>query len=227
MIIDNWSAFAQFLLPQDCVLCGRASGGPLLCAPCREKLPRAHLRCCPQCAAPGSGDLCGACLKRSPAFDETIAGFGYVFPVDALVKALKYRGLLALAAPLAHGLLEKSPALPDIIVPMPLHRARLKERGFNQAMEIARALAWATRAPLAADICFRVLDTKPQTNLPWKERAKNVRKAFACNAALNGAQVAVVDDVMTTGSTMHELARTLKKHGAARVSAWVVARASK
>ena len=110
---------------------------------------------------------------------------------------------------------------------VPLSDERLRERGFNQAREISRHASRLTGIPIATDACRRVVHTSPQSQLPWKERSKNVRKAFVCLEQLAGLHVAVVDDVLTTGSTMNEVARTLKKAGAARVSAWVVCRTPK
>ena len=115
-------------------------------------------------------------------------------------------------------------ALPDFIVPMPLHPTRLRERGFNQALEIARRVAKKSDVALLPDICNRIKDTPSQTGLPWKEREKNIRNAFSCKTDLRGKHVAIVDDVMTTGATLNELAKALRKCGAARVTGWVVAR---
>ncbi len=115
-------------------------------------------------------------------------------------------------------------ALPDFIVPMPLHPARLRERGFNQALEIARGVSKKLSVGLLPSICRRIKDTPSQTGLPWKEREKNIRNAFTCEGDLRGSHVAMLDDVMTTGATLNELAKALRKSGAARVSGWVVAR---
>lgn len=115
-------------------------------------------------------------------------------------------------------------ALPDFIVSMPLHPARLRERGFNQALEIARGVSRKLGVALLPGICRRIKDTPSQTGLPWKEREKNIRNAFTCEADLRGKHVAMLDDVMTTGATLNELAKALRKSGAAHVSGWVVAR---
>ena len=114
--------------------------------------------------------------------------------------------------------------LPDFIAPMPLHPARLRERGFNQALEIARRVSNKSGIALLPGACKRIKDTPPQTGLPWREREKNIRGAFACELDLTGQHIAVLDDVMTTGATLNELARVLRKRGATEVSAWVVAR---
>lgn len=172
--------------------------------------------------------MCGTCLDRPPRFDRVSAVFAYAFPVDALVHALKYGGQLAVAGILGRAL-GKAVASEhvDLIVPMPLSVHRLRARGFNQAYEIARSVARLTGIPIGAAICRRVIDTDPQAALPWKERAKNVRGAFVCDADLSGRKVAVIDDVMTTGATLDELAKNLRRAGALEVRGWVVARALK
>lgn len=214
------------LLPQDCLLCGAASGAALLCADCAAGLPALAAPRCPVCAAPTPhGDTCGGCLKSAPAYDATIALWRYGFPVDRLVQALKFEHRLALAGYFA-GAMRAGP-LPDaeLLIPVPLSSPRLRERGFNQAAEIARPLANALGLPVNTENCRRTAETVPQTSLPWKERRRNVKDAFECDSDLTGKSVAVIDDVMTTGATLDELARTLKRHGAAKVTNWVVARA--
>jgi ComF family protein len=172
--------------------------------------------------------VCGACLDRPPHFDRVSAAFVYGFPVDALVHALKYGGNLAVARILGEALGRTvASEHVDFIVPMPLSVQRLRARGFNQAHEIARSVGHATSIPLALDLCRRAIDTAAQAALPWKERARNVRGAFVCDADLSGHSVAVVDDVMTTGATLDELAKILRRAGAREVRGWIVARALK
>lgn len=207
------------------MLCSSASGGALLCAACAGDLPRLPASRCASCALPiPHGAVCGACLKHPPRYDSVSAVFAYAFPVDALVQAFKYDGNLALGAffgeALAHALTEHA----DCIVPMPLAPQRVRERGFNQSLEIARHTSRLTGIPLLAAACRKVVETRPQAELPWKERAKNVRGAFVCDADLDGKKVAVIDDVMTTGATLDELAKNLRLAGAARISGWIVAR---
>ena len=218
---------ASILLPQDCFLCGAPSGDALLCGPCGNDLPRLPVLRCPVCALPTpGGETCGACLKQPPHFDATHCGFRYDFPVDQLIQALKYRYRLVIADYLAKSLLAVSPpAQPDLLLALPLSTQRLRERGFNQALEIARPLARQLGLPLLLDGYARVIDTVPQTSLRWQERQKNIQGAFECAVDLSGKEVVVIDDVMTTGATLNEFARTLKKHGAAGVTNWVVARA--
>jgi ComF family protein len=208
----------------DCALCGGRSGPEFLCAACTAGLPALPERC-PRCAAPSPrGAQCGSCLADPPHFDATLALWLYDFPCDRLVQALKYRAWLALAPFFAQNFASRPLPAVDLLVPMPLHPARLAQRGFNQAAEIARSLARLTRVALALRAVRRVRNTAAQTDLPYGERAGNVRGAFACDLDLSGKSIAVVDDVMTTGATLNELARALKRAGAARVENWVIAR---
>ena len=217
--------FGQRLLPQACRLCGAGTTGAAFCAPCAAELPWLPPRRCAVCAIPlASGTVCGACLDRPPRFEKVEAVFAYRFPVDALICAYKYGGRLALARPLGEMLGARVARDVDAIVPMPLANGRLAERGFNQALEIARVAAAGAGIRLLPGVCRKVADTPPQAALPWKERAKNVRRAFVCDLDLRGARVAVVDDVLTTGASLNELARVLLKAGAASVRGWIVAR---
>lgn len=217
---------ADVLLAQDCFVCGGRSGRDLLCPGCGRELPRLAEPLCPVCGLPSPGGaVCGGCLKNPPQFDATAALYCYAFPIDRLVQALKYGGRLPLAGFFAGALAARLDSTGiDCVVPLPLHRRRLRERGFNQAMEIARPLARRLGLPLLASACGRELDSAPQAGLPWQARSGNVRGVFDCTLDLSGRSVAVVDDVMTTGATLNEFARTLKNHGAARVTNWVVAR---
>jgi ComF family protein len=219
---------AAALLPQDCFLCGQPESPAPLCPSCRDSLLRLTEPCCPTCAAPTPlGSICGACLKQPPHFDATIALYRYAFPVDKLVQALKYAHRLALVEVFAEAMLAGTQPSADAIVPLPLSLPRLRQRGFNQAVEIARPLARQLGLPLLLDVCHRPLDTPAQASLPWQARRKNVRGAFECTVDLTGRSIAVVDDVMTTGATLDEFAKTLKRHGASRVTNWVVARTLK
>jgi ComF family protein len=174
-----------------------------------------------------TAEVCGVCLKKPPAFTRTLAALRYTFPVDAMIHALKYQANLAIAPILAHLLIKKLTAaepLPDVIIPMPLHPIRLRERGFNQAMEISRYLSKYMKIVILPDSCSRIRHTLPQTRLPWKDRQKNIREAFSCKIDLSGKHIAVVDDVMTTGTTLNELAKALRQQGATEISNWVIAR---
>jgi ComF family protein len=222
------STLLDALLPRACLLCGATTRTPL-CAACEADLPRMLGPSCPVCATPlvTPALACGACLKSPPAFDATLASWHYAFPVDCLVQSLKFSRRLASADFFARGLLAGPHPQGAVIVPVPLSRMRLRERGFNQALEIARPLARALALPLDATSLVRTRETLPQSGLPWRARQGNVRHAFACSRDFSGLAVIVVDDVMTTGATLDAVARALKDHGAARVVNWVAARTVK
>jgi len=226
-MLNKCLKLAQFGLPQSCLLCGERVVGGLLCAGCEADMPLLPRARCPQCALPSpDGALCGHCLRRPPAFTRAVAVYGYAFPLDALVKHCKYGGALEVTDWFADRLAAELAGVPppDLILPMPLHPARLAERGFNQAAEIARRLARSLEIPWSPEGCRRVRDTPPQAGLELKARRRNLRGAFACDLDLTGRRVALVDDVMTSGASLDELAKVVRKAGAAEVHAWVVAR---
>ena len=213
-------------LPQSCALCAAPSGSALVCAACARSLPPLP-PACPGCALPSAArERCGRCVAQPPVFDRSWAPFVYAFPVDRLIQQYKYHGALAYADWFAETMLAAAPAMPraGVIAAIPLARSRQRERGFNQALEIARHLSRRTGIPLAPNLATRVRDTPPQASLPWAERARNIDGAFACASDVSGQHVLVVDDVMTTGASLQEFARTLKAAGAASVENWVVAR---
>jgi len=217
------------LLTQDCLLCAASSGQDIVCAACAADLPRLQEPGCLRCARPlpgAGGEICGSCLSEPPHYDRTLAAFRYDFPIDKLVQTFKYGHRLALAAFFGEQLaaLAGRP-LADLIVPLPLHPERLRERGFNQALELARPVGAAWQIPIAASNCHRVRNTPAQADLPWRERIKNIRGAFHCSDDFTGKRIILVDDVMTSGASLAECARTLKLHGAIEVTALVVARA--
>ena len=215
---------SNLLFGGSCFLCRGAARG-ILCPACDADLPRLAGTLCPRCALPSPGSaVCGRCLADAPHYDATVAALAYRFPADTLVHALKFRSQLALAPLMGDLLIEAIRERIDLVVPVPLSRERLRERGYNQAAEIARHVARERRARLELTIVIRERDTRAQADLPWSDRARNVRGAFRCERSLDGAAIAVVDDVMTTGATLDELAATLKRAGAARVVNWVVAR---
>lgn len=222
----------EAVLPQDCAVCaaptdGRPTAGGQVCAACELQLasPAAH---CPRCALPSpNGGLCGACIRRAPHFDRTIAAATYAFPLDRLIQAYKYEAALAYAGLFTELLARALGPIVDVdlVVPMPLHPDKIRARGFNQAHELARRIAPRYGVPVDPFAAVRAKPTTVQADLPIEARASNVRNAFAASAAVLGRRIAVVDDVMTTGATLDELARTLKAHGALHVENWVVARA--
>lgn len=210
-----------------CLLCGTRAERDGLCPGCRDSLPWLPASRCPTCASPVPLPVtCGRCLAHPPVVDGVTAALAYAFPVDGLVQALKYRHHLAVAhclGQLLAGVLQDA-RRPDLVMPVPLGAQRLAERGFNQSLEIARVTTSVLGVPLAPEGCRRVRDTPAQASLAFGERAKNVRRAFVCDLDLVGKRVALVDDVLTTGASLNECARALRKAGAAEVIGWVAAR---
>ena len=231
-MIWNWNraaaAAVRRALPQDCLLCGASAGNALLCAACSSELELLPAQRCPVCALPTPGAaVCGTCLKQPPNFAATVALYPYGFPVDRLVQALKYGQRLAIVPFLGEALATSGRIDADVMVPLPLHVNRLRQRGFNQALEIARVIARHWHMPLDFASCERSLDAAPQAKLPWSARKRNVRGSFLCRSDMTGRHVVVVDDVMTSGATLDEFARCLKKAGASRVTNLVAVRTLK
>ncbi len=230
-LLYNWlDNVQQWLYPPRCTLCGDPGSGMLdLCGPCLNDLSH-NLSPCRQCGLPleGSGaQLCGRCLKKAPPFDRAVIPLLYQPPLDRLILALKFHQGLAHARLLGQLLadaVEQSDSRPQLIIPVPLHPKRLRERGYNQALEIARPTARRLNIPLSLNHVRRTRHTETQTRLKYKERHKNMRGVF--EVAHNvPTHVAIVDDVVTSGSTVTTLAKALKKSGAERVDIWAVARA--
>jgi ComF family protein len=235
MVINNWLINIQdWLLPRLCPACGGWTGpGRDLCSGCERTLPRlAHA--CPRCATayahPGIHGECGACQRRPPAFMRSVALYRYEPPVDHFIRALKFHQQLGLARMLGEQLARRvaqETAWPDVIIPVPLHTTRLRERGYNQALEIARPVARALGVPLDRHSLVRVRATSAQAGMSVGARRKNVRGAFALRngAPVQNRRVALVDDVLTTGSTAQAAAQCLRAAGAREVEVWVIARA--
>ena len=213
-------------LPGLCSLCGDWGRGAL-CTRCRSEAALTRPRCS-RCAIalPAAQSLCGACSTNPPPFERTITALDYAAPWDGLIRRFKFRAqpeLATLFAGLLRAALHDEPA-PDLALPAPLAEARLRERGFNQSWEIARRLG----ARADARLLLRIRDTPHQLELPPDRRAANVRGAFAVEplrrGEIEGRRIALVDDVLTTGATAAEMARTLLAAGAASVHLWVLAR---
>lgn len=215
----------QLLPGQPCLLCSSVSQHGTCCPACAASLPYLHAEHCPVCALPThNGAVCGHCLQKPPHFTRTVAVFAYAFPLNKLILALKYGEKFQLATLLGDLLAQRVTVAPDCIIAMPLHPTRLKERGFNQSLQLAQRIGQQLKLPVLPLACQRMRNTPSQSTLPWNERGKNMRKAFSCLADVAGKHVAIVDDVMTTGATLNELALALINAGATEVSAWVVAR---
>lgn len=213
------------LLPPRCAACSLAAGDPL-CAACEADFFPASRARCVRCALPlPEAGLCGRCLANPPQFDATTALADYVAPVDGMVTALKFSARLDLAQVFGRLLAHRAPAAAGAIVAaVPLAFERTSERGFNQSQLIARAFCSARRMQLAAGPLRRIRHTLPQQSLKFDARHRNVRGAFEVTGDVQGKTLFIVDDVMTTGSTLNEIARILKQAGAVRVHNLVVAR---
>ncbi|HJP04177.1 MAG: hypothetical protein CL799_05490 [Chromatiales bacterium] len=220
--------------PWRCVLCRGTAHGMDICADCINDLPWLG-RSCHQCALPLTSTgalLCGACIRAPTDIDHCIAALVYEYPVDRLVTGLKYRRNLAYARvlgellairiseALASGGLEK----PALLIPVPMHRWRQALRTYNQAEQIACRLGYDLSVPVETTQVLRVRNTPPQTSLSRAVRLRNLSGAFRVRGNVAGRRIALVDDVITTASTVRELARILKNKGAAEVQVWAVAR---
>lgn len=228
-LYQTLSHFVAARLSTPCALCGDLSEpGMMLCQSCRLELPWNRIAC-ERCAQPlptAGVRLCARCLRRPPPFDGVWAPLLYREPVDSLIAALKFNRQLAHAKLLGSVLSHHPPcATVDRIVPVPLHRRRLRERGYNQAVELARALARQLDIPLDWRAAQRTRHTSAQSGLNARERTRNVRDAFTATRRLDGERIALFDDVVTTGQTAAELARTLRRAGAREIHVWACARA--
>lgn len=228
------------LWPPRCALCGQSglprdfSGDLDLCAGCEGDLPL-NDNVCEHCAEPlprqlFQPTLCGACLKQPPIFDACVAPFLYAFPMDRMIQGLKYRGDLAYGRILGLLLarhLEHRRTRPELVIPVPLADARYRERGFNQARELALPVCDLLGLTLRSDLVIRHRETREQAALDRNERLKNTQRAFSLVAPLHARHVAIIDDVVTTGSTVNEISKVLRAAGAQWIEVWAVARAQR
>ena len=232
-----WTRLQRVVLPPHCLLCGDdGDAGRDLCLACAASLARNPV-CCPRCALPllVPAPACGECLHRQPPFEAAFAPFLYAHPLDLLMTRLKFGRSLAAGRVLSElwseAIAATAPTLPTLFVPVPLHASRLRERGYNQALELLRPLARSLQIALADSLLERTRATPAQANLDAGARRRNLRGAFEFHApALRGiapgaVHVALVDDVMTTGATLRECARVLRRAGIGRVDVWALARA--
>ena len=221
-------------LATQCELCRQWTQGDALCADCEARFAQPRLRCA-CCALPAGTAVarCGGCLATPELpYSSTVAAVDYAFPWDGLVTAFKFGGRVDLAEALARRLADavaaSSPHDATWVLPVPLSPARLAERGYNQAWELARRVALLRGLPSDATLLQRPIDTAHQTGLDRAARAANLAGSFMVDptrrAELAGRAVALVDDVMTTGATVAAAAAVLRRAGAARVSVWVFAR---
>lgn len=233
LIVDNVkSRILDLLAPERCHGCASPAMTPL-CPACSAALPW-NCRACRACALPLPGvgpaplGACGDCLERAPPQDAAWAAFIYRAPISQQIVALKFRGQLApahvLGAAMASQLARRAEPMPELLIPVPLHSARLRRRGYNQALELARELGRRLSIPLQPGAARRLRATGEQTRRSAPERRRNVRGAFAVDASVRGRHIALFDDVITTGATLAELARAARRAGAARVEVWAAAR---
>ena len=227
---DWLNRFLYGLLPGKCILCTNPTDRYLdLCKDCENDLPRTDNPCW-QCAltVPKGQEICGRCLTAPPPFSHCFAAFEYAAPVDILINQFKNQQNIivgkVMAKVLARNYLEQHILIPDLWLPVPLHKHRLKSRGFNQASEIAEVLSDATGTPINSRTCRRIHDTNDQKSKTAKQRALNMKNAFVVDEYLNGQTIGIVDDVVTTMSTVAELSRLLLAHGAGEVQVVCLAR---
>ncbi len=223
-------ALGRWLWPARCLLCETpASGTRDACDACAAALPWNRIAC-PRCALPLShvAEACGRCLRKPPPLGHTHATFIYGFPLDRLLPRFKFHESLVAGRLLSQWMHDACTSLdrPDALIPIPLHRARLRQRGYDQALELACPLAKSMHLPLRDDLLLRTRHTQPQSRLGALQRRRNLRGAFAVREGRALPQhVVLIDDVMTTGATLHAATKTLLRAGVQRVDAWVCARA--
>jgi ComF family protein len=233
-MVNNWLNIIQnYLLPPTCILCENVGfNSQDICTGCFNDLIK-NIHSCYRCAenfetANATPQLCGHCISQSPAFDETHAPFIHQGIIRYLIASLKFNRQYKnarLLGTLMADYLKKTAEMPEIIIPVPLHRQRYQQRGFNQSVEIAKTLSKQLNTPMDTKFCIRHRNTPHQIDLPAKQRHKNIRNAFKIDKPISARHVAIFDDVMTTGSTVNELAKLLKKAGVNRIDIWVCARA--
>jgi len=242
MSIPAWlrqSARSLFdlLLPPTCPLClAPIPPGPFdtFCANCQQQILPLSAAACRRCAHPYPADvaddhLCASCLAEDPPlFERVIVGGLFEGALQEAIHRFKYRGQINLDLPLADLLLTElrhHPMSFDLILPVPLHTRRLRQRTYNQSLLIARQIARHYRVPCPPQLLQRTIDTVAQQGLSAEQRRKNLRRAFTASAAVAGKNILLIDDVMTTGATARECSRALRKAGTAIITVAVLARA--
>lgn len=243
MKIIRWINQAyHWLMPSYCGLCQLPSFQSYLCKACYQDLPWIQNPCI-TCATELNRPLysqpsidenkdiqCGTCLQTPPPYDTCVALFNYQSPVSQLILAMKFHRKLAYARLLAEILAEKgnkhynNRPKPDLIIPMPLHSNRLKKRGYNQALELAKPLAKKLNVPFSNELCSRIVDTQTQSSMIASNRQHNVKQAFAVHTSLKDKYILIIDDVITTGSTVSALSQQLKLAHAKTIDVWCCAK---
>lgn len=229
MNVDRCAIFEHLWPRPPCLLCGNQAGRVSLCKSCLAELPWINAAC-RLCALPlPKHGLCPSCQLRPPPFARTIAALRYEYPADRLIQRFKFEErpgyALTLGVLLARIAAALSDPLPDALVPVPLHRGRLAERGYNQSLELAKTVAAEIGLPLLPRACRRVRPTLAQSSLDPAARRRNIRGAFSIEPQSLPPRLAIVDDVMTSGQTVTELARVLRQGGVVWIEVWCLARA--
>ncbi len=224
----------QLFLPYTCILCGEIANQPRdLCQTCEKSLPWLA-GTCHQCGlrlpSGAEGNTCGECSQTARPFDRTYALCDYADPINHMISAAKFNNHLVYTRLLGELLAERvkhawyTDALPELLIPMPLHRKRLGKRGYNQALEITKIAAKRLKLPYNIDACIRHKATQPQAQLSPAERTDNIKAAFTLHKPITAKHVAIIDDVVTTGQTVGELCKVLRAGGVEKIDVWCCAR---
>jgi len=218
------------IMPYTCILCHDKSDQQMdLCSHCQRDLPYWQ-HGCRKCGVVLNNDekICGACLHKLPPFGSTFAMCKYKLPFTKLILELKFQQQLVnariLGELMAQKLKQRNRKLPQCVIPVPLSKKRLRERGFNQAVELAKPICKILQLPLIVDSCKRVRHTKAQAMIPARRRYKNIKNAFVVDKNFNAKHVAIVDDVVTTGYTVKEFSKVLRKAGVETIEVWCCAK---
>lgn len=230
-MVNYWINFIQELFPQSCLLCAK-EGKSSICEDCLPSLPY-NSDPCPRCGIPlkseGDDFVCGSCLSNPPSFDKTIAPLLYRPPIDQLLNQLKHQRKLENAKLLSqlflNSLATRSVRV-DALVPIPMHAKRYRQRGFNQSLEIARHISHRLKIPIALNLLEAAKHHSHQQGASKKDRRHNIKGAFQAKDCTDKkiSRIALIDDVITTGATADEAAKTLKQAGIEYVEVWAIAR---
>lgn len=225
-LAHHFSRLYSNLTPIPCRLCGADCQNQVLCPNCIKDLPELK-SVCPQCSLPTSASQrCGQCLSNPPEQNTSISIYQYKDPIDRLIADFKFNDKLYLSQFFAEKILTKlnHRPLPELLIPIPLHPQRLKQRGYNQSFELAKILSKSLSIPVSNSFLERIINTQPQSSMPFKQRKNNIKHAFKAADGLPFKHIALIDDVLTTGHTANAAAKTLKKAGATTIEVWTIAR---
>lgn len=234
-MINKCTKFIQSLVfSQACISCNASTDTEIaICSDCASKLPE-NTQSCTQCAQPLKSSetlICPDCQQKPPVFQTAFIPFQYRQPIDQLIWKFKFRNDLVsgklLADLFVKRLLESEKVFPEILIPVPLHPSRMRNRGYNQALWLAKQIQKSTGIPVNSQLVTRTLKTPPQHELDMHKRRTVLQHAFRVNHELHHQHIAIVDDVLTTGSTINEIARRIDSSGRIKIEAWALARTTK